>query len=138
MSAADVPLHPKLAADTVAVERWDLCQVLLMNDETYPWLILVPQRPDLRDFHDVAPSDQMTLMAEINRASLALQSLHQPDKINVAALGNMVPQLHIHVIARFRGDPAWPGPIWGAVPVAAYGADALDAVVDRLRSALQA
>lgn len=136
MSVAEVPLHPRLAADTVELTRWDLCQVLLMNDSTYPWLILVPQRPDLRDLHDVPAADQGPLMAEISRASSALQEFVNPDKLNVAALGNMVPQLHIHVIARFTTDPAWPGPVWGVVPPRLYDDDALEHTAGRLRSAL--
>ena len=86
--------------------RIGFCRVLLTNDATFPWLILVPMRAGLRDFHDVAPADKPALIREIDRASNALQRLHDPDKINVAALGNMVAQLHIHVIARFTTDPA--------------------------------
>lgn len=107
-----------------------------MNDSTYPWLILVPQRPDLRDLHDVPAADHGPLMAEISRASSALQQFVNPDKLNVAALGNMVPQLHIHVIARFTTDPAWPGPVWGVVPARPYD-DALERTAGRLRDVLQ-
>ena len=103
-------LDPRLAADTTTVGTLGLCTLLLMNDRRWPWLILVPMREGLRDFHDVASADKPALIEEIDRASNALQRLHDPDKINIAALGNMVPQLHVHVIARFTTDPAWPRP----------------------------
>ncbi len=135
MSASDFDLHPQLTADTVEVARWDCCRVLLMNDATYPWLILVPQRPSLRDLHDLSADDLASATAEIVRASQALERLFQPAKINVAALGNMVPQLHIHVIARFEDDPAWPKPVWGVTPAAPYNADALAERLEALRSA---
>ncbi len=132
---SDFELHPQLAADTVEVARWNCCCVLLMNDAAYPWLILVPQRPGLRDFHDLAPADLEVATAEIVRASKALEQLFQPIKINVAALGNMVPQLHIHVIARFEDDPAWPKPVWGVAPAESYGAEALGERLAALRGA---
>ena len=118
-------LDGRLAADTHRVARWALSSVLLMDDANYPWLILVPERPGLRDFHDLVPADLTALCDEMVRASRALQALFRPDKINVAALGNMVPQLHVHVIARFVGDAAWPKPVWGALPPLRYTAEAL-------------
>ena len=105
-------LHPRLAADTAQIARWPLCRILLMNDARFPWLILVPERPGLREIHDLAAADRATLAEEIARASRLLQDRFQADKINVAALGNQVQQLHVHVIARFAGDPAWPKPVW--------------------------
>lgn len=125
-------VHERLAADTVPVARWDLSHVLLMNDLTYPWLILVPARTTLRDFHDLSPADLPIMTAEIVRASRALENVYRPDKLNVAALGNQVPQLHLHVIARFMADPAWPGPVWGVRPPAAYAPDELAERLDRL------
>jgi diadenosine tetraphosphate (Ap4A) HIT family hydrolase len=130
-------LDERLRADTVEVERWDLSLVLLMNDANYPWLILVPQRPGLRDFHDLVGPDLLRLTAEIVRASNRLIALfpddHKPVKMNVAALGNQVPQLHVHVIARFADDPAWPKPVWGAVPPQPYSEAALKQRLKRLR-----
>ena len=126
-------LHERLAADTVEVLRWPLNRVLLMNDRTYPWLILVPERPGLKDLHDLAAADHIQAMAEISRASRALQHLCRPDKINVAALGNMVPQLHIHVIARFTSDPAWPRPVWGVQPAEPYNEAEIKATLARLK-----
>jgi diadenosine tetraphosphate (Ap4A) HIT family hydrolase len=110
---ADFQLHERLAADTLPLDRWPLCEVLLAKDATYPWLILVPRRVGLRDFDDLAREDLDTASWEIVRASRTLKAVFRPDKLNVAALGNQVPQLHVHVIARFTDDPAWPGPIWG-------------------------
>lgn len=131
-------LHPQLAADTVPVADWPLCQVLLINDATYPWLVLVPSKPDLRDFDDLSPDDMSLATGEITRASRALKALYGPAKINVAALGNMVPQLHIHVIARFEDDAAWPQPVWGVVPARTYDPDALLARLSELREAFGA
>ena len=131
----DFELHPRLAADTVSVAAWPLCEVLLLNDANYPWLVLVPARPELRNFHDLSPDDMVTAGREISRASEALVDLFAPDKINVAALGNMVPQLHTHVVARFTTDAAWPNPIWGVAPPQAYTPDALDARCAGLRRA---
>lgn len=128
-------LHERLAADTIVLADWPLCRVLLMNDASYPWLILVPRRAGLSEFHDVGSGDMPQLVDEICAASRALQSSFAPDKINVGALGNMVPQLHIHVIARFKGDPAWPGPVWGARPPVPYAADALEQRVAALQAA---
>jgi diadenosine tetraphosphate (Ap4A) HIT family hydrolase len=109
-------LHPQLAADTVPVLDLGLCAVLLMDEVAWPWLVLVPRRPGLREFIDLDTAARHLLMDEITQAQQALQDLYRPDKLNVGALGNMVPQLHIHVIARSQGDPAWPGPVWGARP----------------------
>jgi diadenosine tetraphosphate (Ap4A) HIT family hydrolase len=131
----DFALHERLAADTITLADWPLCRLLLMNDASYPWLILVPRRAGLTEFHEVAADDRSTLFDEITRASLALTSGFTPDKINVGALGNMVPQLHIHVIARFRSDPAWPGPVWGKQPPAPYESGALQERIETLKAA---
>ena len=109
-------LHPILLKDCVTVCPLSLCEVLLMNDSQYPWLILVPDRPGLRDFDELSDSDTPLVHADIKQASRVLRTLFNPTKLNVAALGNMVPQLHIHIIARFTSDKAWPKPIWGLHP----------------------
>lgn len=106
-------LHPTLAADTVEVACLALCRVLLMNDRRYPWLILVPEREGVREICELSVADRAALIEEIAQAQRVLTQLCQPDKLNVAALGNVVPQLHIHVIARFQHDPAGPRPVWG-------------------------
>ncbi len=105
-------LDYRLADSSIFIEEWDLCRVALKNDKTWPWLYLVPRRNDIREICDLTAADQEQLMREISTASRALQEIYSPDKINVAALGNMVPQLHVHVFARFRNDPAWPKPVW--------------------------
>jgi diadenosine tetraphosphate (Ap4A) HIT family hydrolase len=114
-------LHPTLAADTVAVTRLGLSRVLLRDDRTFPWLILVPERARVRELFELECEERALLMEEIALASTVLRDLYQPHKINVAALGNQVDQLHVHVIARFHHDPAWPRPIWGIAPAVPYG-----------------
>lgn len=136
--ATDFQLHERLAADCVAVTTGPLSQLLLMKDANYPWLVLVPQRPGLRDFHDLDPADLPAAAREIVAASHILEDSLRPDKINVAALGNQVPQLHVHVIARFHDDPAWPNPIWGVLPPKDYAPDALAARVAAFRTAFDA
>jgi len=133
---SDFVLHETLAADTVDVIYFPLSRVLLMNDSRYPWLILVPERADNTEIHDLDTPDQTQLISEIDRASRALTSLYQPHKINVAAIGNVVPQLHIHVVARFRTDDAWPAPVWGAHPLRPYETEEKDKALRLLRQAL--
>ncbi len=129
-------LHPRLAADTAPIATWELCHIRLMLDANYPWLVLVPARPDLTGMHQLTADDGATLMTEISRASHRLETLYNPTRINVAALGNMVAQLHIHVIARLDSDPAWPGPVWGAVPGKVYSDDDLRRTVSSIAQAL--
>ncbi|MFT7144585.1 MAG: diadenosine tetraphosphate (Ap4A) HIT family hydrolase [Alphaproteobacteria bacterium] len=114
-------LHERLKADTFKVCNMALCQVLLMNDTTYPWLILVPRQNDIVEITDLTLADQALLMVEMSKVSAVLQEMTDADKMNVAALGNMVPQLHMHVIARFKDDPSWPNPVWGKTEAIAYG-----------------
>lgn len=128
-------LHPTLARDTVEIARLPLCRVLLMNDRRFPWVILVPEREGAREIHELLPEDRALLIEEIARAGETLQRLFEPDKLNVGALGNIVPQLHIHVVARTAGDAAWPGPVWGSGASVPYGEDELEAVRERLASA---
>ena len=129
-------LHPQLAADTAAVIRLGLCEVRRMNDRRYPWLVLVPQRHGLREIHDLDPATQQQLWREISAVSERLQDHVSAAKMNVAALGNMVPQLHIHVIARFTTDPAWPAPVWGLHPPLPFSRDELVSECSQLASAL--
>jgi diadenosine tetraphosphate (Ap4A) HIT family hydrolase len=130
-------LHPQLAADCAAVGDLPLCRLLLMDDANYPWCILVPRRPGVREIHELVEADQAALLREVTRVSVAMQSLFAADKMNVAALGNVVPQLHVHVIARRVGDAAWPRPVWGAAPRAAYVHAEHAAVIARLRQTLR-
>jgi diadenosine tetraphosphate (Ap4A) HIT family hydrolase len=129
-------LHPRLEADTVEVTRLALCRVLLLKDANYPWLVLVPARPEIREIHELSPKDRAILIEEMANASQHLQNLFKADKINVAALGNVVPQLHIHIIARFTTDAAWPKPVWGVVPAKEYEPSALEERLALLRKAL--
>lgn len=114
-------LHERLDADTFKVCDLELCQLLLINDTTYPWLVLVPRREDAVEITDLSTEEQALLMLEMSKVSVILQKMTGAEKMNVAALGNMVPQLHIHVIARFKNDPAWPAPIWGKSEAMPYG-----------------
>jgi diadenosine tetraphosphate (Ap4A) HIT family hydrolase len=107
-------VHPRLAADCEYAGDLSLCRLLLMNDQRFVWCILVPRRPGLRELHDLPPDDQVDLMREIHRVSRALAELPATTKINIGALGNLVEQLHVHVVARHPGDAAWPGPVWGS------------------------
>lgn len=137
MSSASVfTLHAQLDADTLAVGELGLCSVRLMNDATYPWLILVPRVSDASELIDLSDAQQGLLMRELSQCSRVVQQQFQPDKLNVAALGNMVPQLHVHLIARFIGDAAWPAPVWGKAPAQPYSEAAAEALLGDLRRAL--
>lgn len=129
-------LHPTLARDTVEIARLALCRVLLMRDRRFPWLILVPEREGVREIHELSPAARALLIEEIARAGEALTRLVRPDKVNVGALGNVVPQLHVHVVARFAADPAWPGPVWGSGPAEPYEEPEVAALRERLAAAL--
>ena len=106
-------LDGRLALDTFPVGDLELCRVLLMDDARYPWLILVPRRVSVVELVDLDERDRALLIEEANAAAAFLQATRRPDKINIAALGNVVRQFHLHVVARRRGDPAWPSPVWG-------------------------
>lgn len=129
-------LHPTLAKDTVEIGRLQACRALLMRDRTYPWVILVPEQDGLRDFDDLSPSDRDAVTQDIDHVSKVLKQVFKPYKLNVAALGNVVEQLHIHVVARFQDDPAWPAPIWGVQPPADYDDADRARVLADLRTAL--
>ena len=126
-------LNPRLEADTLHVAEWPLCLVRLMNDATYPWLILVPKRHGVTEIHELDETDRHLLADEIAQASHRLQIATNAFKINIAALGNVVPQLHVHVIARYQDDPAWPAPVWGRAPAVPYRDDAQTAWITKLK-----
>jgi diadenosine tetraphosphate (Ap4A) HIT family hydrolase len=134
--AVDFILNERLAADSVALGEGPLSLVRLMNDRRYAWLILVPRRGELREIHELAAADRALLVEEIAAAGRALQAATAAAKINVGALGNLVPQLHVHVVARSPGDPAWPGPVWGHGRPEPYDAAELAAERSRLERAL--
>lgn len=127
-------LHPRLVADAAFVIDWPLCRVLLMNNSRYPWLILVPRRADMTEIADLDAADRALLMEEMARASEVVRRLPGVAKLNMGALGNLVPQLHIHVVGRHIGDPAWPGPVWGHSAAVPYEAGARDALVSLVMS----
>ncbi len=130
-------LDPRLAADTFLLGQTPLSQVLLMNDARYPWLILVPRRSDITEPFELSKADQAQLWQESMRLGGAMKAHFAADKINVAALGNQVAQLHVHHIARFHVDAAWPGPVWGVGRAVPYEAAAVQALMHELRSLLQ-
>lgn len=129
-------LDSRLADDTAPITELPLCDVRLMDDANHPWLVLVPRVPDAVELVDLTPAQRTLLSAEIAIASRALKTLFRPDKLNVAALGNLVPQLHVHVIARFHDDIAWPRPVWGAADARPYAPEELVDRVAALNAAL--
>jgi diadenosine tetraphosphate (Ap4A) HIT family hydrolase len=129
-------LHSKLMEDTALVGCLELSLVLLHRDSQFPWCILVPQRADITEIHQLDPADRQQLVVESCRLAEVMVDLFAPRKMNVAALGNMVPQLHLHHVARFAEDSAWPHPIWGRLPPVLYSAAALMQRLERLRHAL--
>jgi len=130
-------LDPRLAGDTHTVGDLAVSRLLLMDDARWPWLILVPRRAGLRELIELERDTQHALLEEINACAHVLHALHKPDKLNIAALGNVVPQLHVHVIARHVGDAAWPRPVWGVGAREAYAPAARDERLAALRTALR-
>jgi diadenosine tetraphosphate (Ap4A) HIT family hydrolase len=126
-------LHPQLDNDAVGIGELPLSRLLLSKDANYPWLILVPRRAGAVEIIDLDSGDRASLMTEIGRICEALRDITGCDKLNVAALGNQVPQLHVHIIARRKGDAAWPRPVWGAAPALEYDAAELEALVGEIR-----
>ncbi|MFN7550613.1 MAG: HIT domain-containing protein [Pseudomonadota bacterium] len=133
---ADFELHPRLAADTRLIGDLALCRVLLMDDARFPWLILVPRRPGLVELTDLADADATQLMDETRRAARALGAHCTPHKLNLGALGNQVPQFHLHAVARFPDDARWPQPVWGAGPAERYGNEAAARRIRAMRDLL--
>jgi len=129
-------IHPQLAQDCLLLGKFTLCHLLLMRDANYPWCILVPDRDEISEIHQLSESDQQQLLRESSLLSVAMESAFSPDKLNIAALGNVVPQLHLHHIARYRTDVAWPAPVWGRVPVKPYLEHELEVVVHSLTALL--
>ena len=135
MSETGWSLHPQLLRDTVAIGDLALSRVLAMNDADYPWLILVPRRAGVSEIIDLG-AEQVQLMAEIASTSRALKDATGCHKLNVAAIGNVVPQLHVHMVARRKDDPLWPKPVWGASPGRACDQPAMERFVAAIRSKL--
>ena len=131
-------LHSRLAQDTFSLGHFQLCQLLLMNDSQYPWFILVPKRAALRELYQLTPQDQQVFMQESSYLAEQLALLYQPDKLNIASIGNKVPQLHIHHIVRYQTDNAWPEPVWGKFSRTPYTESELATTVANVTAQLQA
>ncbi|GAL05422.1 diadenosine tetraphosphate (Ap4A) hydrolase and other HIT family hydrolases [Photobacterium aphoticum] len=129
-------LHPRLAADTTVLGNFPLCQVLLSKEALGPWLILVPRKADLKEIHHLPFEEQCQLMRESSAVAALLEKDYQADKINVGALGNLVPQLHVHHIARFQTDIAWPGPVWGNTDGTQRSEEVQQALAEELQAEL--
>lgn len=132
----EVSLDPRLAADSIAIGRLALCEVRLQDDARFPWLVLVPQRAGMTELFELSAADSALAMQEISQCSAALHAVTQCLKINVGALGNIVRQLHVHIVARNEGDAAWPGPVWGAGVRVPYSETEKTELIAQLRSAL--
>jgi diadenosine tetraphosphate (Ap4A) HIT family hydrolase len=130
-------LDPRLERDTCCLGAFPLSLLLLMNDATYPWLILVPRRPEIHEIYQLDPADQQQLLVESSHLAAVLATLLHADKLNIAALGNLVPQLHLHHVVRYRSDPAWPAPVWGKAPPVPYQPEQLAALRASLLPHLQ-
>ncbi len=128
-------LHPRLAQDCFKIGSLGLCELLMMNDSQYPWLILVPRR-EAREIYQLNALDRQTLLDESCLIAETLQNLYQPDKLNIAAIGNLVPQLHIHHVARYQTDKAWPAPIWGKLPPCPYEEQTAQQTILKIQQAL--
>jgi len=130
-------LHPRLKQDCISIGRLDLCQLLMMNDNQYPWFILVPEKADIKEIYQLSKPEQRTLLEESSYLAENLAALYKADKMNIAAIGNLVPQLHIHHIVRYRSDKAWPDPVWGKFAAIPYTqqqiADNLTRIKEQLR-----
>jgi diadenosine tetraphosphate (Ap4A) HIT family hydrolase len=133
IASSDWSLHPQLQRDTINIGDLPLSRVLIINDVNYPWILLVPRRPAVAEIIDLDEVEQAQLMTEIARVGRALKTVTQCDKLNIAALGNVVPQLHVHVIARRQGDGAWPRPVWGQTPPLPYDKADLEEFVSAIR-----
>ncbi len=129
-------LHDRLDNDSHPVCELPLCEVRLLDDQRFPWLLLIPRREEITEVHQLTPTDQQQLMIESSLAAQVLENRFNPDKINLGALGNLVPQLHWHVVARTRDDPCWPAPVWGCGERQPYAEEALDSLLADLKEAL--
>lgn len=129
-----IKLHPQLEKDCIIFGEFTLCTLLLLNDANYPWFILVPNRENITELHQLPATDQQQLLKESMCLSRCLEEIFQPDKLNIAALGNVVPQLHIHHIARLTTDACWPKPVWGAATAIPYQKEQLETVKKQLLS----
>ncbi|MGR8940233.1 MAG: HIT domain-containing protein [Gammaproteobacteria bacterium] len=128
----DFVLHPRLAEDCITLGRFGLCRLLLMNDSHYPWFILVPEKPNLTEIYQLDEEERRILMEESSLLAENLACLYHADKMNIAAIGNLVPQLHLHHIVRHRTDAAWPAPVWGMYDRTPYHEDQIAALREQI------
>ena len=127
-----IKLHPQLEKDCTVLGEFTLCSLLLVNDANYPWFILLPNRENITEIHQLSLPDQQQLLAESMFFCQCLEDIYHPDKLNIAALGNVVPQLHIHHIARFTNDACWPVPVWGAIATIPLTAEKINIIKNQL------
>ena len=133
MMQQPIQLHERLKKDCHLLGNFELCSLLLLDDTNFPWFILVPMREQVTEIHQLTENDQQQLLKESMNFSRCLEDVFQPDKLNIAALGNVVPQLHIHHIARYKNDACWPAPVWGAVKAIPYDEDRLAEITAKLK-----
>ena len=129
-----IQIHPQLETDCIVLGSFELCSLLLMNDTSFPWFILLPNREDITEIHRLSVTDQQQLMKESMFFCRCMEQVFSPDKLNLASLGNVVPQLHIHHIARYTTDPCWPAPVWGAIEAVPYKQNELEMIKQKLAS----
>lgn len=137
MPSSTWSLHPQLEKDTMSIGDLALCRVLAIDDADYPWLVLVPRRANIVEIADLAAADAARLMQEIAQTSRVLKAVTGCDKLNVGAIGNVVPQLHVHIVARWKTDPLWPKPIWGHVTPRASDVDGFARLVEEIKERLK-
>ena len=130
-------LDPRLAADTLFAAQFPLCEVRVMNDARYPWLVAVPRLVGAVELFDLSPSESQQLWLEIQALGVLVGGLPEVGKVNIGALGNIVRQLHVHVLGRAEGDPAWPGPVWGHSPAKPYGPEEASVLIDHVAGLAQ-
>jgi diadenosine tetraphosphate (Ap4A) HIT family hydrolase len=131
-------LPQQLQHDCIIIGRFDLCQILLMNDSQYPWFILVPMVANVSEIYQLSKSERSQLIEESSDFSTILANCYKAEKLNIAAIGNLVPQLHIHHIVRYQTDKAWPAPVWGKFPAIPYTEQQLQDTVSRVQKCLEA
>lgn len=130
-------LDPRLESDSSFIDDLDLCHIRLSNNAAFPWILLVPKRKNVVEIVDLSEQDQLLLLQEINKTSKMMQSLFRPSKLNIANLGNIVPQLHIHMIARYTHDKAWPGPVWNSGITDSYQISEQEQRIKAIKDALR-
>jgi len=126
-------LHPQLDKDCILIGQFKLCQLLLMNDANYPWFILVPARENISEIYQLSDEGQQQLLSESTYLSRKLMQVFSGDKMNIAALGNVVPQLHVHHVVRYKTDSTWPAPVWGKLAAIEYDELQLNEIMKKLQ-----